>query len=251
MAAVQPLMEQRRLAAAERIATAAAELSRCCTWRTTSCRARGAGRADLEIFDGNETVEALVAQAVDGRPEAEQLDALVAAAEDDLSAQRYGWFIPNVALSYSSGEFGGGPGSTVANTAHRDDLSLLLYWQFDALGIGNRARVDEKRARLRQASLERDKLRDAIVAEVRRGHARVQSLRQQLTFAAPAVVSARAAYELQRDRIYDQQGLPLEALQAMQALATAELAEIDVETAYGLAQLRLHTAIGNPVDLEE
>src|SRR5688572_33031722 len=97
-------------------------------------------RSSIEIFDGNESLEELVAQAVDGRPETEQLDALVAAAEDDLTAQRYGWFIPSVALGYSSGQFGGGPGSTVANTDHRDDLSVLLYWQFDALGIGNRAR---------------------------------------------------------------------------------------------------------------
>ena len=71
-----------------------------------------------------------------------------------------------------------------------------------------------------------------------------------MTFAGPAVVSARSAYELHRDRIYDQQGLPLEALQAMQALATAELARIDAEAAYSLAQLRLHTAIGNPVSTD-
>jgi outer membrane protein TolC len=55
---------------------------------------------------------------------------------------------------------------------------------------------------------------------------------------------------LQRDRIYDQQGLPLEALQAMQALASAELALIDAEAAYSVAQLRLHTAIGNPISIE-
>src|SRR5688572_32566238 len=48
-------------------------------------------RSSIEIFDGNESLEELVAQAVDGRPEKEQLDALVAAAEDDLTAQRYGW----------------------------------------------------------------------------------------------------------------------------------------------------------------
>jgi len=253
MAAVQPLLlEQRRAAADERIEAATAELSRL-LHLDSAVALEPIERAvpSIEIFDGNESLEDLVARAVDGRPEREQLDALVAAAEDDLAAQRYGWFIPSVSLGYSSGQFGGGPGSTVANTDHRDDLSLLLYWQFDALGIGNHARIDEKRARLRQTSLERDKLHDTIAAEVRRGYARVQSLRQQRALTAPAVASARSAYQLQRDRIYDQQGLPLEAMQAMQTLATAEFAQLDVEAAFSLAQLRLHTAIGNPIDLPE
>jgi outer membrane protein TolC len=252
MAAVQPLLwEQRRVAAEERVEVARAELARLLHFDSdVQLEPIEDAIPTLEIFDGHESVEELVGQAIVGRPETEQLDALVAAAEDDLTAQRYGWFIPSVGLSYSSGDFGGGPGSSVANTGHRDDLSLMLYWQFDGLGMGNRARIDEKRARLRQTSLERDKLRDTIVAEVRRGHARVESLRKQLTFAGPAVVSARSAYELHRDRIYDQQGLPLEALQAMQALATAELAQIDAEAAFSLAQLRLHTAIGNPVSTE-
>jgi hypothetical protein len=52
---------------------------------------------------------------------------------------------------------------------------------------------------------------------------------------------------LNRSRIYDQQGLPLEALQAMQALATAELALLDATAAYDVAEIKLHTALGNPV----
>ena len=40
-------------------------------------------------------------------------------------------------------------------------------------------------------------------------------------------------------------------MQAMQTLASAELAQVDVEAAFSLAQLRLHTAIGNPIDVPE
>jgi hypothetical protein len=61
------------------------------------------------------------------------------------------------------------------------------------------------------------------------------------------VAHAQSAYSLQRDRIYDQQGLPLEAFQAMQLLATAELTLLDAQVSYSLAQIRLHTAIGNPI----
>jgi outer membrane protein TolC len=250
MAAVQPLLwEQRRLVAEERTAAATAELARLLHF-DVGVRLEPLDEAVpvLEIFGADENLEQLVTRALIGRPETEQLDALLGAAEDDLTAERYGLFIPNVALAYSAGEFGGAPGSSVANMDDRDDLSLLLYWQFDAFGLGNRARIDEKRSRLRQIGLERDKLRDAIVAEVREGYARVQSLRQQAGLAALTVERARDAYTLHRDRIYDQQGLPLEALQAMQTVAAAELAELETAVGYTLAQLRLHTALGNPVD---
>jgi outer membrane protein TolC len=203
----------------------------------------------LELYRGDEPLAPLIERAVSGRPEAEQLDALHAAAEEELKARRYGWFIPGVSLSYSAGEFGGGPGSQIANTDHRDDVSLQLYWQFEGFGFGRRARIDADEARVREIALQRDKLHDAIVAEVREALASTQSRREQLPFANTAVERATQAYELNRERIYDKQGLPLEALQAMQALAAAELAQIDALVGYDLAQIRLHTALGNPLEL--
>ena len=252
MAAVQPLLwEQRRAISAERIETATASLvellhldpgARLEPVETTI--------PALEIFDGEEDVEMLIAQALAGRPETDQYDALVAAAEDDLTAQRYGLFIPGVALNYGVGDFGGAPGSSVQNTASRDDLTLMLYWQFDSLGLGHRARTNAKTAELRRVGLERDKLHASIAAEVRAAHARLRSLKQQLEFTAPAAARAEQAYLLHRERIYDQLGLPLEALQAMQTLAAAEITHLDVLVAYALAQVRLHTALGNPIDSE-
>ena len=96
--------------------------------------------------------------------------------------------------------------------------------------------------------LERDKLRDSIAAEVREDYARVRSLKQQLALAGSAVDRAQEAYELNRARIYDHQGLPLEALQAMQALASAEVAQLETRVGYSVAQIRLHTALGNPLN---
>jgi outer membrane protein TolC len=253
MAAVQPVLwEQRALAAVERSATAEAELARLLHLDGDVRLAPTEEDVPaLELVALGEDVATLAARAIDGRPEAEQLDALVAAAESELRAQRYGWFIPSVALNYSSGQFGGGMGSTIANTGHRDDLGLQLYWQLDAFGIGNRARTLERQSRLRQLELGRDKLRDAILAEVRTEHARIANLRGQLALASDTVERASLAYSLQRERIYDQQGLPLEALSAMQTLATAELTRLGLQVAYSLAQVRLHTALGNPVDVQQ
>lgn len=250
MAAVQPLLwEQRRLVAAERQVLAAAELVRLLHLEA------GVGVEPIEtaipmvgLFSGDEDVEQLVARAQVDRPESEQIDLLIAAAEDELNAQRYRLFIPSVVLGYNIGEFGGAPGSSIANTDDRDDLMLSLYFEIDGFGFGQRARADERRAELRRANLRREKLHDDIAAEVREEHARVRSLSRQLEFAVSAVERAGAAYRLNRERIFDQQGLPLEALQAMQTLATAELALLDTRVGYALAQIRLHTILGNPID---
>jgi outer membrane protein TolC len=249
MAAVQhALWEQRRATGRERVIAANSELLRLLHLDpNVDLRPVDAAPPPVEIFSGAEDVTELVARAQDGRPENEQAEALLAAAEAEIAAQRYGWFVPSVSLSVNAGEFGGGPGSSIENTDDRRDRSLTLYWQLDGLGFGKRARMDEKRAQLRELTLQREKLRDAIAAEIYESHARVVSLKQQVDFADQAAARAQRAYELNRTRIFDQQGLPLEALQAMQTLASAELSALDVRAALSVAQLRLHTAIGNPV----
>jgi outer membrane protein TolC len=250
MAAVQPLLwQQRRAITAERNTAATAELARLLHLPLdVELEPLEADLPLLDLFPAEQDVAALVERALAQRPETEQLDALVAAAEEDLSALRYGWFIPSIGFSYSAGEFGGAPGSSVGDTDDRDDLQLTLYWQLDGFGFGHRARTNEKRAQLEQVGLRREQLRDDIVAEIRAGDALVQSLRQQIGFAELAVGRAEQAYALHRERIYDQQGLPLEAMQAMQTLATAELSHLEVLINYDLAQIRLHTALGNPLD---
>lgn len=248
MAAVQPLLwQQRRLITEERSEAATAELVRLLHLDPSVALAPVETEIPmLRIFSGEERVEELIARALVDRPETDQYEALIAAAEDELSAQRYGLFIPGIALNYDAGEFGGAPGSSVGSTGDRDDLALTLYWQFEGFGFGHKARTDARRAELRRVGLERDRLRDEIAAEVRTAHARVRSLGLQLELTAAAAGRAEQAYLLNRARIYDLQGLPLEALQAMQTLAAAELAELETRASFTLAQIRLHTALGNP-----
>jgi outer membrane protein TolC len=249
MAAVQPAQwAQRRAIADERAIAVNAELVKLLHLdAAVDLRPVDATPPLVEIFSGEEDVTELIARAQEGRPENEQAEALIAAAEGDLTAERFGWFVPSLSFSTSTGEFGGGPGSAILNTDNRQDRSLTLYWQFDGLGFGQRARIDERRAQLRALALERDKLRDAIAAEVRETHARIVSLRRQIELADLAVTHAQRAYELNRTRIFDQQGLPLEALQAMQTLAGAELGALEARAALSVAQIRLHTALGNPL----
>ena len=249
MAAVQPaLWQQRRAIADERATAANAELVRLLHLdASVDLEPIDATPPLIEIFSGTEDVAELVARAQQGRPEDEQAEALIAAAEGGLTADRFGWFVPSLSFSTSTGDFGGGPGSSIVNTDNRQDRSLTLYWQFDGLGFGQRARIEERRAEVRALTLEREKLRDAIAAEVREAHAIIVSVKRRIELADTAVAHAQRAYELNRTRIFDQQGLPLEALQAMQTLAGAELGALEARAASSVAQLRLHTALGNPL----
>jgi outer membrane protein len=251
MAAVQPLYwQQQVLAARETVEAATASVIQLLHLEPgVAIEPTEETIPTLELYAGEENLETLVARALDSRPEREQLDALVASSEESLKAQRYGILIPSVSLTYQSGQFGGAPGSSIENVDHRDDLNLQLYWQLDSLVFGHRARVVAQEAQLREIGLQRDKLRDAIAAEVRAAYASTQSRRAELPLAEAAVARATDAYALHRERIYDRLGLPLEALQAMQSLATAELANIDAVVSYDLAQIRLHTALGNPLEI--
>lgn len=250
MAAVQPVLWQQRRAAAEAgVVAANAELVRLLHLDPNlDLDPVDREPPTIEIFAGGESVAELIERAQYGRPENEQIAALYAAAEGDLTAERYGWFIPAVSLSLSAGEFGGGPGSSISNIDDRRDRSLMLYWQFDGLGFGQKARVEERRAQLQEIAAQRTKLRDAIAAEVRESYARVVTLMRQIELADLAVAHAQRAYELNRTRIFDQQGLPLEALQSMQTLATAELGGLEVRAAASIAQMKLHTVLGSPLD---
>ena len=129
-------------------------------------------------------------------------------------------------------------------------MTLLLYWQFDQLGFGNRGKIQEKQAQLRRVEFEKERAQANIVAEVREGYAHVLSLREQMNLSSMAAARAQRAYELNRERIYENQGLPLEALQAMQALADVQLMNLESLVGYSLAQVQLHTVLGNPVGEE-
>lgn len=249
MAAIQPLLwEQRRLAAAQAAVAASVALARLLHLDAdVRLEPLESTVPIIDIFSAEENVSDLVAQALASRPETLQYDALIGAARDGLTGERYSLLIPKVSLNYSSGDFGGAPGSSVGALRHREDLTLLLYWQLDQLGFGNRGRIQEKQAQLRRVELEKERAQADIVAEVREGYARILSLRKQMDLSSMAGARAQRAYELNRERIYENQGLPLEAMQAMQALSDAQLINLESTVGYSLAQVHLHTVLGNAV----
>jgi outer membrane protein TolC len=101
------------------------------------------------------------------------------------------------------------------------------------------SRVDQ--ARLRQVAL-----LDQIAREVVEAQAQVELRRKQIDTAREGVKVAGGSYAKNLDRIQNGQGLPLEALQSMQALGQAQRDYLRAVTDYNLAQFSLVRAIGQP-----
>ncbi len=85
---------------------------------------------------------------------------------------------------------------------------------------------------------------DQVAQEVAEANVQVGIRRQQLEMAQTAITSARESYQRNVDRIRDGQGLPIEVLQAIQALETSQRAYLNAVANYNRAQLQLQWALG-------
>jgi len=200
--------------------------------------------APIPFVDSAVALQDLLSQASESRPEFARDRAIIEAEEARLKQEKYGLFIPNVELGYSYGNFGGGEETGNSYEDSRSDMYGMVYWQFDNLGLRNSNNIKKRRARINVAkALEQQTMTD-VIAEVRTAHTELKSAERQLDLTRRAVDSARRSYELNNERIFENQGLPLEGLQSMKALAEAESLYLAVATKYNLSQLRLASSTG-------
>jgi hypothetical protein len=160
---------------------------------------------------------------------------------------------PSGTLGY--GVFGGGINDQLKNFSGRFDIDMQLLWEFQALGFGNRARMNERRAEYEVATLDLFRTQDRIASEVARAFAEVRSAAERLNQAEPAL---RDAVDLvnksldglgQTRRVGDAVLLvvrPQEAVAAVQALGQANADFFAAVGDYNRAQFRLYRALGHP-----
>jgi outer membrane protein TolC len=202
--------------------------------------------AATHLVDPDESAGRLVATALRYRPEAEAMQAEVAAAAHRFNGEKISPFLPNVAAGYSSYEFGAGEGVGTDRTDSRDEVAALIYWKLDGLGFGNEAATREKRSELALVKLEEERVLDEIAFDVTSARAEVIARRERLPLGGQAAKHALRAYQLTTARLQQSQGLPIEALASIQTLAEARKAEIDAVIDYNLAQHKLLAALGHP-----
>ena len=198
----------------------------------------------LSFTSPESTAQELVAQGLSRRPELAEHRQLVGEACERLRREKYAPLIPSVLLGVSYGGFGGGLGSNITNTAGRFDGDAVAYWEVRNLGFGEQAVRCEAASRLRQAQWREVVVMDRIAQEVVEAHVQVESRRKRIEVAKSGIQAAERSYELNLQRIENARGLPIEALQSVQALAQSRRDYLNAVIDHNVAQLRLCRATG-------
>lgn len=218
----------------------------------------------VDLIDLGHPVDTLIPVALTYRPELAAQQALVQATLARLRQERIRPLIPSVLLrgnatnpagQLSGGYFGGGVNDNLSNFGWRHSFDVQLLWEFQNLGLGNRALVRERRAENELAVLELFRVQDRVAAEVVQAHAQAQR-------------AANRAKEAQEGLIYaiesadkNLQGLgqtrkagdllilvfrPQEVVAAIQSLHQAYTDFYGAIADANRAQFRLYRALGHP-----
>jgi outer membrane protein TolC len=201
--------------------------------------------APLELVEHETALDSLVSRALNTRPELKQGEAQRGAADAARKGARYGPLIPSVGASLFYGGLGGGPGNPGPDHfTVSEDYFIGLGWRIGPGGLFDPGRIRAAESRVRTASLELDKVRDAVTRQVVEAHVRAQSLADQIATAKRALEAAEETAKLSRARKQFGVGAVLEDLQAEQELTRARQDYVNAVAEANKAQYELQRAIG-------
>jgi outer membrane protein TolC len=203
--------------------------------------------APIDLAPMQCSLQDLVATSLSNRPELAESRFLVGAAVDRLRRERNAPLIPSVLLGLSYGGNGGGLGDDISNYGDRMDFDAVAYWEVRNLGYGEQAARNQARAAVEQARWKQVQVMDQVASDVAEAYAQVVSRREQIELARTGIAAARESYRLNSERTQEGVGLPIEALQAIQALDAAQRQYVRSVADYNRAQFRLQRALGWPV----
>lgn len=217
----------------------------------------------VSVIEPGTPVDDLIAIGLTCRPELESHQAVVQAALVRVKQEKRRPYYPVLAArgvgsntpGLAGGYFGGGVNDNLSNFGSRFSVDLQAVWEFQNLGLGNRALVREREADGRRALLELLRTQDTVTAEVVQAHAQLDRASRRLKAAEDGVTNAVASAEKnlqglgQTKRVGEQLVLvfrPLEAVAAVTALDQAYRDYYQAVSDHNRAQFRLYRALGHP-----
>ena len=201
----------------------------------------------IDMTPDNLPLQALIAEGLSQRPELAEGRLLVSEAAARLRREEVAPLMPNVILGVSEGDMASGHGSSFANLQDRFDLDAIAYWELRNFGLGDRAARNEMRSQLEQAQIRQFDVADQIAREIVEAYAQTRARRKEIETARRGIQSAIDSHRRNLDRIQAAKGLPIEALQSVQALVQARREYLRTVIDYDAAQFSLYRALGSPV----
>ncbi len=201
----------------------------------------------VELVSRDTPAGELLAVGLSNRPELAASRHLVGEAVHRYRREKFAPLLPSTLLGVSYGDFGGGPGSTVAGFGDRFDFDAVAYWEIRNLGFGERAARKAANARYHQARWREIETMDRVAREVIEARAQVHARHRQIAVAESGIEAATDSYRRNMQRIRGGEGLPIEVLQSIQALDQARREYLRTVVDYNEAQFRLHRALGWPI----
>ncbi len=203
--------------------------------------------AAIEMTPTDCSLRQLVAEGLANRPELAEGRLLAGEAFARLRREEAAPLLPNVLVGLSEGDFAAGQGTPFANLQGRFDFDAIAYWELRNFGFGDRAARNEVRSQVEQAQIRQSDVADQIAREIVEAYAETQSRRREIETARQGIQSAIDSHRRNLDRIRAAKGLPIEALQSVQALAQSRREYLRAVIDYDSAQFSLYRAIGAPV----
>ncbi len=199
----------------------------------------------VELVAEKRTLPELVSQGLSNRPELFEHLSRTEAARRAAQAERLRPWFPNVFVGASAGGLGGGVNNSFPQMDGRSDFDILAVWEMRG---DLRAVRKQRNSQYRQSVFAWYRRRDQVVTEITQAYHLVHAQREQISLAESNLEAGMRALELNRIRIKGFQGLPLEALQAVQSMAAVNDAYVKAVVEYNKAQVRLVRAIGNSIE---
>jgi outer membrane protein TolC len=199
----------------------------------------------MALMPDDVDLDQLVSRALDTRPELRSLTSLVRREEEQDRQEGLRPFIPKLLLGLHGGGLGGGTGSDFDDFGEEGEFSASLVWGVRNLGFGESATRRREAAQTRRARVQHQIARDAIAEQVTLAYLQSRDGRRQVEFALQNVEESLRSLDLNMRRIRGTEGLPIEALQAIQAAATARDTYLDAVGEYNRSQLHLLRAVGS------
>ncbi len=217
----------------------------------------------ITLIDPARPLHDLIHTAVTNRPELASYQALVQAAEARVRREKMRPVLPLVMINgfqsagmyYNIGMFGLGPNSSLNQWVGRGDVSLQLVWQFDALGIGNLARVKQQRGEQSAAIVRFFKAQDMVAAEVTEAQARLHSAAARVGQAERALGTAISTFNgnfeglrhtTRFENLLVMVYRPQEAVYSLELLKLAFDDYFTTVAEYNRAEFQLFHALGYP-----